>query len=81
MFSLLGDGDLFCEDWTAAGVKNGEFPENVLNAGDNTGGLFEGLEAPSERIHGPEERFSETAESTGDAAPDNTLSRSCWPSA
>lgn len=70
--SLLGEGDRgFC--CPVAAAKNGDVLDSELSAGDSIGkagesigGLLDGFEAPSARIHGPDERFSETADSTGE---------------
>ena len=75
MFSLLGEDDLvlFC---AAGGGKNGEVLDNALRAGDNIGGLLDGIEGASARIQGPLVRLSDTADSTGDVAcGDSTC---CW---
>lgn len=67
MFSLLGDGDLgFC--CPVAAAKKGEVLDSELSAGESSGGLRNGLSALSARIHAAEERFSETADKTGEVA-------------
>lgn len=75
MFSLLGEGErgLCCP---VAVAKNGEALDNELSAGDSMGGLLDGLEALSARIQGPDDRFSETADNTGEVALDESVGRS-----
>jgi len=82
MFSLLGDGERGLFNCEAAG-KNGEELEIELRPGDSMGGLLSGFSAMSIFAHGPDARLSDTADSTGDAAPDIAPDRisSFWPSA
>ena len=66
---MVGEGDRGFSSATGGGAKKGDVAEIPLNAGDNIGGLFDGCDVLSGRIHGPELLFS-TADSTGDVARD-----------
>ena len=66
MFSLLGEGERALFGAPAA-AKKGETLEIELSAGESIAGLLDGLTLSS-RIHGPEVRFSDTADNTGDSA-------------
>jgi hypothetical protein len=74
MFSLLGDGERDFLDCVRCG-KKGDTAEIVLKPGDSIGGLRSEFEAVSVLAHGALDRFSDTAESTGEAALDTALVR------
>ena len=82
MFSLLGDGDREDLCWPVVVTKKGEVLDSELSAGDSIGGLRDGLGAVSARIQGPDDRFSDTADSTGEVVRAGTFfCSSCFPSA
>lgn len=81
MLSLVGEGDRGFSAGAGGDTKKGEVAEIPLNAGESIGGLFDGCEFISGRIHGPDDLFS-TADKTGDVARDvGFLSSSFLPSA
>lgn len=57
-----------CDCGVAGAVKNGVTVEAAAREGDNIGGLLDGFEAASTFIQGFEERFSDTADMTGEGA-------------
>lgn len=67
MFSLLGDDDLCLAD-VRVEEKKGDAFESELSAGDNIGGLFDGADLISDRVHGAVNCCSETADNAGDTA-------------
>ena len=80
MFSLLGEGDRCSGGRPALGGKKGETLDSELSPGESIDGLLGPFDMLSDRFQGPVDRWSDTAERTGDA-----LSRfwppSCFPSA
>lgn len=66
MFSLGGDAPRDSGD-AGGGAKNGEIDEMPLNAFESVGGLLDGYDVPSGRIHGVVDLVS-TADKTGEVA-------------
>ena len=68
MFSRLGEGDRCWDCGVAGAVKYGETDDAATSDGDSKGGLLDGLDDASCFIQGLEDRFSDTADSTGEGA-------------
>ena len=62
------------------GAKNGEALDKADKLGDSIGGFFGLFVTVSDRIHGPVDRCSETADRTGDSGSGFDCA-SCCPSA
>lgn len=66
MFSLLGEGERTCRWPVVTGVKNGDDAAIELRVGESKGVGLGGFGVESCRIHGADDRFSETVELTGE---------------